>query len=172
MSMMLSLDSPRWAELQHAYGSASDVPKLLRQLDSLPSSNGRSEPWFSIWSALAHQGDVYSASFAAVPHVIAVIAADPGKASADYFHFPVWVEICRRRKAVSVPADLDTAYVEALAKLPKLVCSAVEFNWSENFLLCALSAIAIGKKSTDLAEAVLEMTPETLIGFRSWLDSR
>jgi hypothetical protein len=121
----------------------------------------------SIWSALAHQGDVYSASFAAVPHIIEAIAADQSKASADYFHFPVWVEICKLRKTVSVPADLDTAYVEALAKLPKLVCSAVDFSWSEDFLLCALSAMAIGKKSPDLAEAILEMTPETRTGFRT-----
>jgi hypothetical protein len=29
---MLSLDSPRWSELEHAYGAASDIPSLLRQL--------------------------------------------------------------------------------------------------------------------------------------------
>lgn len=31
---MLSLDSPRWQELEHAYGSAEDIPALLEQLDS------------------------------------------------------------------------------------------------------------------------------------------
>jgi hypothetical protein len=35
---MLSLDSPRWSELSHVYGSAADIPSLLRQLQSLPSS--------------------------------------------------------------------------------------------------------------------------------------
>ncbi len=29
---MLELDDPRWAELRHAYGFASDIPGLLRQL--------------------------------------------------------------------------------------------------------------------------------------------
>jgi hypothetical protein len=58
---MLSLDSPRWADLTHAYGVASDIPELLRQLHSLPDSSGESEPWFNLWSALAHQGDVYPA---------------------------------------------------------------------------------------------------------------
>lgn len=62
---MLSLDSPRWGELEHAYGSAVDVPALLGALRDFPKSEGQREPWFSIWSALAHQGDVYSASFAA-----------------------------------------------------------------------------------------------------------
>jgi hypothetical protein len=30
--MLLSLDSPRWAELHHAYGEASDTPALLEAL--------------------------------------------------------------------------------------------------------------------------------------------
>jgi hypothetical protein len=50
---MLSLDSPRWSELRHAYGSASDMPALLRQLGGFPSSRNNEEPWYSIWSALA-----------------------------------------------------------------------------------------------------------------------
>jgi hypothetical protein len=95
---MLSLDSPRWATLQHAYGDASDIPELLRQLPDFPPSDGNKEPWFTIWSSLAHQGDVYSASFAAVPHVVAALATDPVRASGAYFQFPAWVEIRRHRK--------------------------------------------------------------------------
>jgi len=53
---MLSLDSDRWSELQHAYGDASNIPALLVQLIDLPSATGDAEPWFSLWSALAHQG--------------------------------------------------------------------------------------------------------------------
>jgi len=71
---MLSLADSRWSELRHAYGSASDIPALLEQLVGLPSSEGNQEPWFSLWSALAHQEDVYSASFAAVPHVIEALS--------------------------------------------------------------------------------------------------
>jgi len=71
---MLDLDDPRWSDLTHAYGKASDIPDLLRQLDKLPLATGDAEPWFSLWSALAHQGDVYPASFAAVPHVVAMLA--------------------------------------------------------------------------------------------------
>jgi hypothetical protein len=53
------------------------------------------DPWEAIWSALAHQGDVYSASFAAVPHVVAALEQDPAQAGSSYFQFPAWVEICR-----------------------------------------------------------------------------
>ena len=53
---MLSLESHRWAELEHAYGSARDIPALLLLLRGLPAANGKAEPWFSLWSALAQQG--------------------------------------------------------------------------------------------------------------------
>ncbi|OYY64375.1 MAG: hypothetical protein B7Y49_09860, partial [Sphingomonas sp. 28-62-11] len=29
---MIALDDPRWERLSHAYGSAADIPELLRQL--------------------------------------------------------------------------------------------------------------------------------------------
>ncbi|WP_211371792.1 hypothetical protein [Marilutibacter maris] len=85
---MLNLDSPRWSELQHAYGSAADIPGRLRELRDMPEAKGDSEPWFGLWSALAHQGDVFPASFAALPHVVDALAGQPHKASASYFQFP------------------------------------------------------------------------------------
>jgi hypothetical protein len=87
---MIGLDSPEWANLKHAYGDAFDMPAILRQLETRPSYDGNSEPWFSIWSALAHQGDVYSASFAAVPHIVRVLATAPAAASFVYLQFPAW----------------------------------------------------------------------------------
>src|SRR5258708_35879555 len=157
---MLSLDDPRWAELKHAYGSASDIPALLRQLECLPSSDGRDEPWFSLWSALAHQGDVYSASFAAVPHVVKALASAPSKADHSYFQFPAWVEICRAKNDVEVPEDLRSSYFEALAQLPSLVAAASSRPWEPSLLLCALAAVAPAKGRAVVAEAVLELTPE------------
>ena len=45
---MLSLESSRWSELEHAYGQASDIPPLLRQLRDLPGSEGQSEPCLAL----------------------------------------------------------------------------------------------------------------------------
>ena len=165
---MLSLDSPRWSTLQHAYGSASDTPQLLGQLKDLPSSKADADPWFSIWSSLAHQGDIYSASFAAVPHVIAFLANGPTKADYSFFHFPAWVEICRQKNSVPVPDDLSAAYWDALAQLPSLVAKAAGREWDEPFLCCALAAIAAAKGNGTIAEAVLEMDTEVARDFLKW----
>lgn len=160
---LLSLENSRWSELQHAYGAASDIPPLLAQLANLPSAGGGQEPWFSLWSALAHQGDVYPASFAAVPHVIEALASDPLKAGFTYFQFPAWVEIWRRKNNISVPEDLAPAYFESLARLPSLVAAASAHEWDAEFLQCALSAIAAAKGEAGIAEVLLELSPEVAV---------
>ena len=171
-SLVLSLNSPRWYELQHAYGAAADIPPLLAQLAKLPTSEGESEPWFSLWGALAHQGDVYSASFAAVPHVVAALSSAPLKAEAVYFQFPAWVEICRKKNGVEVPVDLAGPYFEALSKLPALVAAAAAGEWDEEFLQCALSAVAAAKGATEVAEAVQELSESVAEEFLEWLHER
>jgi hypothetical protein len=169
---MLSLDSPRWSELRHAYGTASDIPTLLRDLDGLPAAEDQQEPWFSLWSALAHQGDVYSASFAAVPHVVKALSSFPTAAGSTYFQFPAWVEICRNKKGVVIPEDLSGAYFDALSQLPSLVAAAASREWDEDLLLCALSAIAAAKNQPAVAEAVLELSPEVATEFMEWFFNR
>lgn len=71
---MIELGDPRWEKLSHAYGSAADIPELLRQLAGAtgPKIRYDSEPWFTLWSSLCHQGDVYDASYAALPHLTVV----------------------------------------------------------------------------------------------------
>jgi hypothetical protein len=172
MKHMLNLDDPRWAELNHAYGPASDIPALLRQLESFPASNGKEEPWFSLWSSLAHQGDVYSASFAAVPHVVRTISMNPLMADWDFFKFPAWVEICRQRHSLDVPVDLASDYFEALSSLPSLVAAAAARKWDAAFLSCALAAVAAAKGYGSVAEAALELDPEVAAEFMKWFHER
>jgi hypothetical protein len=169
---MLSLESPEWSELKHAYGNASDIPNLLRQLNSLPSSEGDKEPWFSIWSSLAHQGDVYSASFAAVPYVTHALKQAPAKADFSFFQFPAWVEVCRQKQSVAIPEQLKVDYFAALAELPSLVAAAADREWDSNFLCCALSAIAASKGFGSVAEAVQEINPEIAEEFMEWFFNR
>ena len=165
---MLSLDSPEWSALSHAYGKASDIPSLLRQLETLPASANDSEPWFSLWSALAHQGDVYSASFAAVPHVVAYLGTAPTRADFSFFQFPAWVEICRVKHGIEVPSELAAAYRDAMEKLPQLVAAAAGRDWDENVLACALAAIAASKGNVVVAEAALELNTATAQEFLNW----
>jgi len=165
---MLSLDSLRWNELEHAYGRATDTPALLLRLRDFPKSEGQSEPWFSIWSSLAHQGDVHSASFAAVPHIVAALASDPIRCDSAYFQFPAWIEICRVKRNVPIPADLEQSYVEAIKSLPALAARWAEKPWSDSGLACVMCALAVAKGHIAIAEAALEFTDVNAAAALEW----
>jgi hypothetical protein len=62
---MLELSSKRWAELDHAYGDADDLPTLLPRLREVDE-----DVLNMVFGSICHQGSVYSASFAAVPHLV------------------------------------------------------------------------------------------------------
>ena len=67
---MLPLDSLKWTELYHAYGSASDVPKMLSDLRCASDEESWNRLlWYDIAGSLCHQGTVYTATYAAVPHL-------------------------------------------------------------------------------------------------------
>lgn len=57
------MTTPHWHELTHAYGSAEDIPALFARLGGTEDD----AVWNDLWSALCHQGDVYEASWMAMP---------------------------------------------------------------------------------------------------------
>jgi len=167
---MLSLDSFEWSRLTHAYGSASDIPRLLSQLETLPSSIGNAEPWFSLWSALAHQGDVYPASFAAVPHVIEALSRDPSRTPYVFFQFPAWIEICRQRANLEVPEDVAPDYFASLLRLPALISAASTGNWDADLLASAMACLAISKGFASMAEVAFELNTENAPRIAAFLE--
>ena len=64
------LSETDWDGLEHAYGSAGDIPDLLRDVHTGVESFG------DLLGALCHQGTRYSASAAAVPYVAGLTTAD------------------------------------------------------------------------------------------------
>jgi hypothetical protein len=60
------LDDVAWAELSHAYGSAANVPELLRQAAS-EDDDTAGEAISELYATIFHQGSVYPATVAAVP---------------------------------------------------------------------------------------------------------
>jgi len=159
---MLALDNPGWNDIQTAYGSASDIPLLLGKLKDFPVSvSYEDEPWFSLWSALCHQGDVFSASFAAVPHIIEALSSDPSRADFNYFQLPTCIELARFDKGVQVPDTLEPAYVEALARLPELAAKAAVSGWSAEKCAMALAATAVASGKHETARLLIEIDPDS-----------
>jgi hypothetical protein len=161
---MLELDSPRWAQLRSAYGPATEIPDLLSRLEGFPPADGHdAEPYFSLWSALCHQGDVYTASYAALPHIVSEIDCS-GK-------FPPWtlfllvacIEIARENgRGPAIPDDLKAAYAFALGRIPILINMVARQPWDETYCRAALAALAAAKGLHKIAEALTELDPDTI----------
>jgi uncharacterized protein YbaR (Trm112 family) len=70
---MLSLNDPAWRSLKHAYGSAESIPRLIQQLRANPTG----DLWSELWLCICHQYSVYTATYAAVPHILSIARSLP-----------------------------------------------------------------------------------------------
>ena len=70
--MIDGLDDVPWAKLQHAFGSASDVPSLLQSLVSA-NAGVRDEALTELCNSILHQGTVYEATPYALPFLIRLL---------------------------------------------------------------------------------------------------
>ncbi|MBG0829733.1 HEAT repeat domain-containing protein [Planomonospora sp. ID67723] len=73
--VLAGLDEVPWADLDHAYGPADDVPGLLRALRS-ERADERERALPELYSNIFHQGNRYPATAPAVPF-LAQLALDP-----------------------------------------------------------------------------------------------
>ncbi|MFJ5644518.1 HEAT repeat domain-containing protein [Streptomyces sp. NPDC093223] len=71
--MFTGIDEVDWAALRHAYGSAEDVPGLLRALAS-PDATEREAALDGMYGSVHHQGNVYDSTLACVPFLFALAA--------------------------------------------------------------------------------------------------
>ncbi|MGW7424549.1 HEAT repeat domain-containing protein [Streptomyces sp. NPDC054813] len=69
--MFTGIDEVDWAALRHAYGSAEDVPGLLRALAS-PDAAEREVALDGMYGSVHHQGNVYDSTLACVPFLFAL----------------------------------------------------------------------------------------------------
>jgi hypothetical protein len=167
------LNGIRWSELSHAYGFAGNLEPLLKALYGFPSeADPKSEPWHTLWSSLYHQGDVYSASFAAVPVIVDALSARPASATKSYFQLPACIELARVRNHASVPTDLEKQYFGALSKLPGLVAEAASHPWDQDLTTVALAAFAVSKGQWTTAQLLINIEGADIPEVLSWYESR
>ncbi|MEU9336137.1 HEAT repeat domain-containing protein [Streptomyces sp. NPDC048290] len=76
--MFTGIDDIDWASLTHAYGSARDVPRLLRSLASEDAAE-RETALDGMYGAVHHQGSVYDSTLACVPFLLALAEHEEGR---------------------------------------------------------------------------------------------
>ena len=73
--MLDELDVVPWQSLRHAFGDATDVPRLIRALASTDGAQ-RQTALKDLFASLLHQGAVYEATASAVPFLFELLASD------------------------------------------------------------------------------------------------
>jgi hypothetical protein len=121
---MLALESPRWSELRHAYGSATNVPEILRRLASerrdplreRAPGEARTHPdaWDDVFSCLCHQGTTYSSTYAALPHIVQL--GESRLRQERVMHVVFAGAVAGRYGGEAVPDDLRDDYDRALER--------------------------------------------------------
>jgi HEAT repeat protein len=71
--MLDDLDAVPWQALRHAFGEASDVPRLVRAL-ALPDRDERPAALKALFGCLVHQGSVGEVTLRAVPFLFELLA--------------------------------------------------------------------------------------------------
>lgn len=84
--MLEHLDDVPWADLEHAYGTAEDVPDLLRGLLS-PDPKTRKQVIHSLYGNVFHQGTRYPATPHVVPFLIELCAGPQVPDRAELLNF-------------------------------------------------------------------------------------
>lgn len=116
------MDDPRWGELDHAYGKASDTPALLEALRACALLPGRwqDEPLSPLWESLCHQGDPCTAAHAAVPHLVETVAERPA-GEGDFVLHLIGAIAAHAHRGPSIPSFLLEAYEGALSRTADLI---------------------------------------------------
>jgi len=155
---MTGILNARWSELTHAYGAAGAIPALLERarLDLRPGSDSQSA-WFELWSALCHQGDAYSASYAAAAPLIAIAKARQGKARYDPLCLVGCIELARLEgRAPPIPDDLNVAYERAKNEARLMIESLLETPLDEEWRVALSADLASLRGDAATARALLD----------------
>jgi hypothetical protein len=133
------MQNPDWSTLRHAYGLASDIPARLEHArHAAPPRDYRDEPWFSLWSALCHQGDVYTASYAAVPELVAIAEARRSEAlvSVECLYMAAIIELERAELSPELAVPYQSAIVRGAELAAGLLAVTEEPEAREMLNIC------------------------------------
>jgi hypothetical protein len=130
---------------------------LLQRTEAFPAeTDWQAEPWFSLWSALYHQGDIYPASIAAVPQIVSTLSQAPDKATLSFFLLPASVAVADNANPVDVPEEMRESFASALAALGGIATSALSTITDEYVARAAQAAVLVSQGDFQQAGELLE----------------
>lgn len=148
----LSLDDPRWADLQCRGGSASHVPSQLQHLLDHP---GDSAAFANLWPELCSEGTTWPAAFAAAPYIVQIASMLPPGKRLD--HLAVLGLARMGEPETEIPCHLVAAYDSTHRTALALIGSELVFEHGPENTRLLLAAAAAMKGYPGIGEAIEAM---------------
>ena len=109
---MLDLGSPRWLALETSHGT---IPHLGDAVRTVLARGFDGREWPALYELLIHQGTIYPAAYAVLPHVIAHAATrEPATLASFWTDVGFLLGAPDKRQVAAVPADLVAGFEAAL----------------------------------------------------------
>lgn len=148
---MITLDDPKWKTLRGGYRIPYDASIALKAMEA------GSDTWGELWDELHHQGDVDSASYAAIPQIVR-IATHATARDWNFYGLVSTIEIERHRKRnPEVPDWLLEDYELAWHQLLPLALSDIKLQQDDITIRAILSVIAISKGNLKLGALLADL---------------
>jgi len=147
--MQGSLDDPRWKELHGGYKMPYDASIPLRRMEA------GENVWEELWDELHHQGDVDTASYAAVPHLVRLAGQ---KRDFNLYALIAVIEVERHRKSnPPIPDWLVADYQQAWRALTVLALQDLNGQCDSSLVQPALTVLALARGLTQLGALLLHL---------------
>jgi len=142
-----------------ANGDASEIPRLIGELRQAHSSEQFMRLWEARWESSYHQYDIYSASYAVVPHIVDLMAQSPPEKRLPFASAIGMIAALAHCKDVDpVPEDIKPGYFASLEKVAEFILDCFKVNWTdeEYAILCGALAAVQGHPvlAIDLMEVI------------------
>jgi len=114
-----------------------------------------------LWSALCHQGDVYSASYAAVPHLVAIAKLPAFQRRYDPLLLAASIELARlEKRGPPIPEDLAHDYQQAVVEARRLAETGLRNAWDDDSRLAFAGSAAALRGDAAEARTILDSDDE------------
>lgn len=156
---MLDFEDKRWTELLGGYRVAYDPRPALTRLEAGRNMDG---VWSELWNGLHHQGDVDTASYAAVPHLVRIHRARDVPDWNTYALLGVIAIASRAPRNPAIPMWLREGYDTAWAEIVGLAVHDLARSSEVLLTRSALGVIALARNLARLGEAALRFDEDEL----------
>lgn len=155
----LDWNDARWSELRGGYRVPYDPRPALATLEQAADAPAAFD---ELWNELHHQGDVDTASYAAVPHLVQLYAKH-GHQGDNTYSLLGCIELARRAAHnPPFPTWLGAGYEEAWRRLGHLAVDDLARTSDPLLTRAAMGALAIARGMPRIGEILLDCTDDEL----------